>query len=76
MRDVDLMQLWLDPSARQPSQRVVAIGVLEVKGLEPELIWLAGTDFASGQQLVRLVGNTLEVIPADPTPLLREGDLD
>jgi hypothetical protein len=72
VRDEYLMQLRLDPGARQASQRVIAVRVPQVEGLQPQPIRLKMAQLTSGKALNRALRKLLEFLWMDPDSSGRE----
>ena len=75
MRDEHLVQLRLDPGARQAGQRVVPVSVLQVQRLQPQPVWLELTQLTSGEAFGRTLGKLLEFLRMDPDCSGGEGRL-
>jgi hypothetical protein len=68
MGDVDLVQLRLDPRVRQARQRVIAVGVLQIQGLQAQRIGLRVADLAERKLPCRFLGGGRELIRMNEDP--------
>jgi hypothetical protein len=74
--DEHLVELGLDPCAGQTGQRVVAVRVLQVQGLQTQAIGLGAAELARGKALFRALRELLEFLGMDPDRSRWKGYLD